>query len=791
MTNANYSIGWADPLASFEEKKSNPYGLKIARMISSEWFNGGVISTGCEFMTRRDYIHNNRLFVRGEQDVKPFKLHMKRGDNDLDFLNVDWTIINHVAKYCNNVSNGIKDDYYRLDIVPMDALSAKIKTDKEKQYRKDMVAKPLYEKAKQELGIDLMPQGFIPEDEDELQLWMQIKDRPKMAIVEEILIDWIKAANNWSTFQTSKNKDLVNISMSGARVWIDKNEGVKFKYVDPANYIHSFVKNNDFSDKFYEAEVDTISLADLQRESGFSDAVMRFIAKSYCSAGRYIINNINSCTMDNILFHKVDILRFAYQTGKKDVYKMTTRYGKLVKMSKRSEDYAAQQKSSTRTLDTWMEGNYVIGTDYIYDYKETENICRDGSGRARSQFVMRAVDIYENRLRAFLDDIKPIANELQKISLKVQQLTAEVKPDLVRINVDQLADLGGKNKKENWKEVISLLNVKGVILEKTIDMGDEGGLQKGSPATTQSQQQGSGIVVLLNRYAQLERQLSDISGTNPSSALPSDTLVGVAKLQELASNTNTKHIVEASVELDLEISKAISARITEIFKSDDSEHIKEIYRNVVSKAGLDSLEVLKDRSMSDLGFVFKMMPTKEEMDEFKGVLQLGVSEGTVDPETIIQVTPIAKVNYDLAIQYLMYNRRRKIKMKQAQDMQNIQAQAKATQDATMTKVQAETEAYKSKKMTDLQYETQMAKIRNEEYMAIKQIDAPIEDKEFQQEVYIHKLDSYVKMENMKYGEDRKDSRVDSQATKQSVMINQRQKNTDPVDFEMEDNWMNQ
>lgn len=40
-----------DPLAPFEEKKSNEYGLSIAKLISSDWFGGGFVLQERLFLT--------------------------------------------------------------------------------------------------------------------------------------------------------------------------------------------------------------------------------------------------------------------------------------------------------------------------------------------------------------------------------------------------------------------------------------------------------------------------------------------------------------------------------------------------------------------------------------------------------------------------------------------------------------------------------------------------------------------------------------------------------------------
>ncbi|WNH10046.1 hypothetical protein [Thalassobellus suaedae] len=167
-----------DPLDTWENKLKDSYGLSYAQLMSSQWFNGGMIdSKDCQYATRSSYIANKRLIARGEQDDKKYKAHMSRQEGDESYMNLDWSIVNVSGKFCRVVSNGIKDDYYNLDIRANDRLSLQQKKNKMEMHRQNMRSLPLLKKAKQQLGIDLIPKGFIPEDEEELKLYDQINDK--------------------------------------------------------------------------------------------------------------------------------------------------------------------------------------------------------------------------------------------------------------------------------------------------------------------------------------------------------------------------------------------------------------------------------------------------------------------------------------------------------------------------------------------------------------------------------------------------------------------------------------
>lgn len=796
MDNFKKNVSFPDPLAPFSEKKSDAYGLSIAQLISSEWFGSRLITSGCEFMNRKDYVRQKRLFVRGENDLGYFKNQMAKGDNDLEFINIDWKNINWAEKFSRIVSNGISDKNYKLDVRATDKLST-IKKEKQKDYYlKEMRSKKMLLKAKEELGIDLMPKTFIPEDEEEMEIFMAIKERPKIEIAEEILIDYVLNTNEWSFLEGQFNKDLVDVGLIVARIFTSKSDGVKLAYVDPENYIHSRVTRNDFADKTYEGVVETITINDIKRESGFDEDTLRKIGKSYGTANQGNTFNYDTCRIDDIINYKVNVCRFAYKTTKTITYKKKIRNGEAVKASRKDDTYIAPEREDagmiSNTFDVWFEGNYVIGTNYIYGYKECENQYDDVMNKAMSPFITMSYDIYENRLRSFLDNIEAPARQLQKISLKIQHLVSELTPDLKEVDLDQLAELDdgkGGVKKEIWETALALMSAKGVVFKKRVDMG-ELGMKDSTAVRPYGSQQGSALGVLLNTWAHYYNLIRENTGINPArdGSIPANSLVGINQLASLASNTVTANIVESAVLFKKKISENISTRIHSIFSYSEAKKIKEIYANVVGQKMIDFLEVLKDRHLHEFGFTFEMNPTQEDIKKFEDRLTIAQNNQEIDVYVAYQAEQIARVNVKDANRYLSYHSRKRFKQNQEQQLLMSQEKSKNDAMAAQSKVQAELQSYQARKQIDLQYESQLAQIELTKAQAIQQISIPKEQREFEQEVYLTKIQGMSSMQKEEFKEDRKDSRTKIQAGQQSKMVEQRQKENPSIDFEAEDNW---
>jgi len=783
-------MNFPNPLTSFEEKKSKEYGLKVARLISEDWFSGGMIGNGCNFWSRREYIRNKRLLVRGESDNTYFKNQFKKSDMDLDYLNIDWSQVNWAEKFARIVSNGIGDHNYKLDVRATDRLSVLQRKKKEELYKTLMGNKEMLQGISQSLGVDVMPNTFVPVDEQEMQIYMEIKERPKIEIAEEILIDFIKESNNWDFIEEQKNKDLVDIGIIVARVWIDKNDGVKVAYVDPENYIHSPVRRNDFEDKYYEGVVENITLSDLRRESGFSDEDLVKIAKQYApisSAGVY-----NGSNIDKFLDHRVDVLRFAYKTSKNIVFKAKKRKGEVVKLSQRKDNFDIPEREDvgrlSKTLDTWLEGNYVIGTDYIYDYRECENLYDDVMNKAQSPFITFAYDIYENRLRSFTDNIEAPARQLQKIHLKIQQLISELKPDLIEIDVDMLAELddgSGGAKTQNWEMALSLLDVKGVVLKKRVNLGDDG-LKDSQAVRSYPTQQGSALPVLLNTWAHYYNLIRENTGVNPArdGSLPANSLVGTNQMAQLASNTVTRNILDTAIQFNKKVAEVISTRLHNIYFYKEAKKLKDLYTMVVSKHFMEAMDIMKGRHLHEFGFTFRMLPADEELRDFNQDLTIALQEQSIDAEVKIEATRIAKTNVKLATQYLMYHRRRRMKERQQEQMMLAEQKSRSDAMAAQSKVQAETQAYQFKKEIDLRFEAQKMQLELTKEQALMELKQPTKDREFQQSAYLKQLEQQGIWNKEKFREDRKDERTKLQASQQSELIKQRQGKSEGVDFSL-------
>lgn len=788
-----------DPFAPFSVKKTYEYGSMCANFIAYEWFDGKMLTddNGCQQQNRREYIRNKRLFVRGENDLGYYKNFLSPGDDTSSWENLDWTSANWPEKYSRKVSNGISDEHYNVNVRSTDSRTAIEQGKKKDTLKTFMVGKGLMESFKSELGLDLSPSMEVPEDDEGLELHMELREKPRIEIFEQLAIKSILDLNNWDYIEKQKNKDLTNCGIAIIRVWIDDNDGIKVAQVDPEYYIHSQVEKNDFSDKYYEGFVETITISDIKRESRCSDAKLREIAKNMIKVkgahGNITYDNIESSNLDDLLDLKGDVLRFAWKTSKTLKYKVKLKDGKPIKVQKRDENFEGEAKERAdfrereKVLDTWFEGNFVIGADFLYGYKECENVQDDVMNKAHSPYITMAYDIYENRLRSFLDNIEVPVRMLQKTHLLIQRLIGQLRPDIIEIDLDLLAELEtgkGGTKKAKWQEALNLLNVKGVAFKQRLNMGDEG-IKDAAAVNVHSAQQGGSLTALLNSFQFYTNQIRELTGINPYSdgTMPNDALVGVGEMANLAQNTITKHIVDAAVELKKRTCEVISSRLHLIYNYKGGEDLRKMYNGILGKVHVDAGEVMKNRSLSEFGFIVEMKPKQEEKKEFYDLLQMAIGEQSIDVEIVAEAKWIAESDIKLAIRYLLYERKKRIKERQESEMALAKNKSENDASAAQSKVKADTQAYQIKVQIDMEkYKAQKA-IDLEYEEALLKLKQPFEQTKFQQEVYKSQIENQSQSFKTEYLEDRKDKRTEKQATQQSKMKEQAAKDGSAIDFE--------
>ena len=256
------STGFPSQFVSDAEKATDEFGLQIGQAIQYEWFKKD--GNQCRFYSQWRDFHRLRLYARGEQSVAKYKNELAV-DGDLSYLNLDWTPVPILPKFVDIVVNGMSERLFKVKAYAQDALSQSRRSKFQDTIEAQMVAKPLLETIQKKSGVDpfIVPSDELPNSDEELQLYMQLKYKPAIEIAEEEAINTILEENHYHDLRKRLDYDLTVIGISVAKTEFLKGSGVEVKYVDPANVVYSYTEDPHFKDCFYWGEIKTVPIIEL------------------------------------------------------------------------------------------------------------------------------------------------------------------------------------------------------------------------------------------------------------------------------------------------------------------------------------------------------------------------------------------------------------------------------------------------------------------------------------------------------------------------------------------------
>jgi len=763
------------------EKKTLEYGLAVGQAIEYEWFRGGRLNSG---KWNQGYTNFNRLrlYARGEQPVQKYKDELSI-NGDLSYLNLDWKPVPIIPKFLNIVVNGIASKEYEINAYAQDPFSQQQRTDYAEGLMQDMLVREQALKLQEATGMNFLlnKESEIPESDEELEIHMQLNYKQSMEIAQEEVIDNVLAFNKYQLTKKRLVEDIVTIGIGAVKTSFNKSEGVVVDYVDPANLVYSYSNDPNFEDLWYVGEIKSLTIPEIKKQfPHLTDKELETMVR-YPGRQGYIANP----NYDNDL---VQLLYFEYKTYVDQVFKIK-RTDQGLEKTLQKEDFFNPPPSDnfdrvSRSIEVLYSGVKVMGVPQMLEWKLAKNMTRPNSDltKVNMNYVVCAPQMYQGRINSLVGRMTSFADMIQLTSLKLQQVIARMVPDGVFVDVDGLAEVDlGNGTNYNPQEALNMYFQTGSIVGRSLTQDGDPNRGKVPIQELQSSSANGKIQSLINTYQYYLQMIRDVTGLNEArdGSLPDkDALVGLQKMAANASNIATKHILDASLYLTLRACENISLRIADVLEFPLTNNA---LKSSIGRFNTASLDEAKDLHLYDFGLYLNLEPDDEEKAMIEQNIQMALQQNQIYLEDAIDIREIK--NISLANQVLKYRRIKKQKEDQAAQTAQIQAQAQA--NAQAAEAAAMSEVQKNEAMTQSKVQIEQAKSQFEiERMQIEaQLKTQLLAEEFQYDLQLAQMESARISQKEADIEDRKDKRTKLQATQQSAMINQRQNNGLPQDFE--------
>jgi len=779
----NTNSAFPSQVVSDAEKASIEYGSQVAMAIEYEWFRSGR-TAGNRYLTNWNNFHDLRLYARGEQSIQKYKDELSI-NGDLSYLNLDWKPVPILSKFVDIVVNGISSKSYDIKAYAQDPSSVKKRTEYASKLQEDMVAKEYLESLKSTLGIDLYQSPnpkTIPESPEELELHMQLSYKQSIEIAEEEAISTVLAQNKYDLTRRRINMDLTTIGIGATKTNFNIAEGVTVDYVDPAYMVYSYTEDPNFEDIYYVGELKSITLPELKKEfPNISKEELGRIQKmpgnrSYVTGwGDYDENT-------------VQVLYFEYKTYHNQVFKIKQTDQGLIKALEKPDTFNPPESDNfervSRSIEVLYTGAKVLGTDTMLSWKLAENMTRPyaDTTKVEMNYALCAPRIYKGRIESLVSKCIGFADMIQLTHLKLQQVLSRMVPDGVYLDMDGLAEVDlGNGTNYNPAEALNMYFQTGSIVGRSLTQ--EGDINQGKvPIQELNSSSGQAkIAALIQTYQYYLQMIRDVTGLNEArdgTTPDKGTLVGLQKMAANASNVATRHIKQSSLYLTLRIAENIALKLADAL---EFPLTRNALQNSISTYSVKTLEEVADLNLHDFGIFLELEPDEEEQAKLEENIQVALQQGGIDLEDAIDLRQIK--NLKLANQMLKIKRKQKAKQEQINQQANIKAQADAQAETAEKTAMAEVQKQEAISGSNVQYEQAKSQFEMQRMQAAAQIKQQEMQIQHQYNVELKQMDVQQMQQKEDKIENRKDQRTKIQATQQSEMINQRQNDSLPIDFE--------
>jgi hypothetical protein len=748
-----------NPQAPDEEKAGKDYGLKWARAIQYEWFNkseGGTAS----FYGRAERFDNLRKYAAGEHDTSIHKDLITQG-SDKSYTNYDWRPIQVAPKFVNLLVNQMTERLFKIKAVATDPFSTDLRNKKREMMENFMVSKDMLEKAKAIHGVDLMPEGEMPETQEEIDLHMNLQFKPSIEIAVETAVRYTLDINDYEQAQTEMLEDVSVVGVGVAERYTDPVKGIVVNRVPPEEMVYSNPTSKDLKESFYYGRVQLITISEFVRLSGL-DLTEDDVAHLKGAAKQW--HRHHGYSMTGLESEMVPVMHFTFKAVNSPTYK---------KKYNKSGGYSMIKKESTfdkpdaaykgydvvkKRKEVWYEGSYVLGTDILFNYGIAMNMVRPKGhlNYTLPKYSMYIPEMYKGKPKSLIERIVPNIDQMQQIHVKIQQMIAKARPSGVYIDVDGLSEIAlGDGNFLTPLEQIKIYDDTGNVLGSSAQA--DGSYNHGKESIRELK---NGVIDGLDRL--IGAWNHELTGLRDAIGIPQgmdasmphpDTLVGVQEQVAVNSNIATRHILQAVLHITKRVAIGTSLGLQDIFKY---SNLKEAYVSAIGKINMEILDVLNDIHLYDVGINIDLKPDKEERQYLEGNISMALQRQEITLDDAIDVRRIE--NTDLANELLKIRRKKREKEKREHEEKMIKVSAeengKAAERASQAKAQElEIEEKKELAIIEAQKQSKMAVLDKE-----GQVKAGLMEKEFEYNMTLKGVDVDGKLKQTSLAESERTNR---------------------------------
>jgi len=614
---------------------------------------------------------------------------------------------------------------------------------------------------------------------------MQLNYKQSVEIAEEELINSVLEFNKFDETKKRLAYDLTVLGIAASKTSFNLAEGIKVDYVDPSSLVYSATDDPNFDDIYYVGEVKSLALPEIKKMyPNLTNEELETIQKY---PGRQ--NYSQSDWQVNSDVNQYQVLFFEYKTYQDQVFKIKQTEQGLEKTLEKQDTFnpppSDNFERASRSIEVLYTGAKILGMgDTMLEWKMSENMTRPyaDTTKVNMNYCISAPRMYQGRIESLVSRTTGFADMIQLTHLKLQQVLARMVPDGVYVDVDGLAEVDlGNGTNYNPAEALNMYFQTGTIVGRSLTQDGEMNRGKVPIQELQSSSGISKIQAMISTYQYYLQMIRDVTGLNEArdgSTPDKNALVGLQKLAAANSNTATRHILQSLMYITIRSCENISLRVGDMLQFPLT---RQALIGSINSFNVATLSEIDELHLHDFGIFLELEPEEEEKAQLEESIQIALQTQSISLADAIDVRQIQ--NIKLANEVIKSRQKKKAEQEQAAQMANIQAQAQANAESAEKAALSEVQKQQALAETTVQIEqakSQMEIQRMEQEAFIKK---ELMAEEFQYQLRLAELNMKAQRDKEDQIENRKDQRIKMQGTQQSELIDQRQNDLLPKNFE--------
>ena len=699
--------------------KSDPkYGKELAKYIASTVFSG--IGNGYFWLRNSRYLLNRQM-AAGKMDTSVWRDRLQL-NGKINFLNLNLQPLKIVNTIISKMVGRWMGRSEKVQVSATDPLSLKDKEEQFQQAEFILHNRQQLQQLQQASGVQMIPKNqFVPNDQDELDLWMAEYNRIPEEILYEKGINESFAANG--LFDVVKEQllhDSAEVGFVGLETYMNEQGVIVNEWVKPENAFYSYSEFNDLRDTTWRGRVKAMKLSELRKKYGkefggkLSEEELWQIAQS---AKEYQLNDKLRWLVEwNVSILRpydewnVDVMIFEFKTVDSDPYTLVqTKKNKSTFLKKgKPQKLDSNEEYVEDNNENIYRGVYIRQTDTLLEWGLKTNMIRPqdpkNSGQAEFSFSFYMYQNQDMRNIAVPEKIQRPAEQMQLACFKIEQTIMKLRPLGASINVDamQELDLG-------LADLSKPIDVQ-KIYDQTGNLYYRGRDAEGNVIPEPIKElQNAGFIAQLQglvqdyqfHYQCLKDELGEDPNLMAAASKPRVAVQNIDTAVQQADNA-TDYMYDAYLYVLEQAS-----RKTACLLHDSVTFGASAYRHIMSEQDVQSRV---------FGTEMRMLPTDQEISVLEGMMNQAIQS---NPDFVMycdpfKVTRIAKEDVKLGEWYFRNCQKKMIQAKQQQASQNAQENAQAQQQSLQMKGQMDQQIEQLKSQYESQKNMELSRAQKEQ-----------------------------------------------------------------------------